>query len=144
MAGTEKGAEKVYGSAGGKSLGEPGNRGQLIQTDGRGFQKTQPEVPTAIRLFLDGGNGLYTVAITNANQVFELPQPGDEYTFIANGNTAFVLCGGLGVVATTAVGGYDFPIADAIYWRCRPQFTHVGFLGNATAGAITIIHHRRP
>jgi len=137
------GAENIYGGVG-VSPGKAGHRIHYMHVDGRGKLLTFPETADEIIPFLDGGNGVYTVAITNANQIFQLPAPGDEYVIIANGNTAFCRCGGAGVVATTAVGGYDFPIADAIYWRCRPPFTHIGFLGNATAGAITFIHLREP
>jgi hypothetical protein len=84
------------------------------------------------------------MAITNANQRFVLPHPGDEYIIVATGNTAYLRFGGAGTVATTAVGGYDIPIADAIYFRCRPPFTHICFIANATAGAITFIHLRNP
>ena len=141
MAGVNTGAENIYGGPG-VALGKAGHRIKYMQIDGRGKTLTLPELPADIRYFIDGGNGLYTVAITNANQVFEWPVPSDEYIIIANGNTAFCRMGGAGVVATTAVGGYDFPVADAIYFRCRPMLTHVGFLGNATAGAITFLHVR--
>lgn len=143
MGGVNTGAEKIYGGPG-VSPGSPDNRIRYKQIDGRGKALTLPETPPEIVPILDGGNGAYTVAITNANQIFALPVPGDEYVIIANGNTAFLRFGGAGVVATTAVGGYDLPIADAIYFRCCPPFTHVGFLGNATAGAITFIHLRNP
>lgn len=143
MSGVCTGGEDVYGGPT-VNPGNPDHRIQYLKIDGRGKQEVINEPPLDIVPFTDGGNGTYTVAITNANQVFQLPAPGDEYIIIANGNTAFCRCGGAGVVATTAVGGYDFPIADAIYFRCRPPFTHIGFLGNATAGAITFVHLRRP
>ena len=139
--GVNTGAENIYGGEGIAS-GKAGHTIHYNQIDGRGFQKTQPEVPPEPLVFIDGGNGAYTVAITNANQIYEFPVPSDRYVIIANGNTAFLRFGGAGVVATTAVGGYDLPIADAIYFECRPPFTHVGFLGNATAGAITFLHLR--
>ena len=139
----DTGAEHIYGGVG-VPPGKAGFRIHPKQIDGRGKTLTLPEMPAEIVPLFDGGNTSYTVAITNANQIFQLPAPGDEYVIIANGNTAFCRMGGGGVVATTAVGGYDFPVADAIYLRCRPLFTHIGFLGNATAGAITIIHLRNP
>jgi hypothetical protein len=137
------GAELVYGGPT-VPVGKATDRIKYERIDGRGIKLTRPEINPEVIPFIDGGNGVYTVAITNANQVFQLPVPGDEYTIICNGNTAFCRCGGAGVVATTAVGGYDFPVADAIYFRCRPPLTHIGFLGNATAGAITFLHHRTP
>ena len=143
MGGINTGAERIYGGPS-VSPGKAGSRTHYEQIDGRGKSLTIPEIPAEIIPFIDGGNGLYTVAITNANQIYELPAPGDEYTIIANGNTAYCRCGGAGVVATTAVGGYDYPVGDGIYWRVRPPFTHIGFLGNAAAGAITFIHHREP
>ena len=139
--GVNSGAENIYGGPG-VAPGKPGHKVHYEQIDGRGFKKTLPELPADTLVYADGGNTAYTVAITNANQIFELPVPGDRYVIIANGNTAFCRFGGAGVVATTAVGGYDVPIADAIYLECRPPFTHIGFLGNATAGAITFLHLR--
>jgi hypothetical protein len=143
MSGVNTGAEDIYG---GPTV-PPGKATHKIhyeRVDGRGHVLTVPQVTPEVLPFFMGGDGAYTVAITNANQVYELPVPGDEYIIVANGNTAFCRCGGAGVVATTAVGGYDYPIADAIYFRCRPPFTHIGFLGNATAGAITFIHLHTP
>ena len=139
--GTNTGAENIYGGP----LVAPGKAGHKIhynQIDGRGKTLTIPEVAPETLVYTDGGNGLYTVAITNANQIYELPVAGDKYVIIANGNTAYLRFGGGGVVATTAVGGYDLSIGDGIYFECRPPFTHIGFLGNATAGAITFLHLR--
>jgi hypothetical protein len=139
MGGVNTGGEDIYGIN-----GRPDHRIHYEQVDGRGKPMNLPEMPHEVKKITDGGNCSYTVAITNANQIFPLPVPGDEYTIIANGNTAYCRMGGGGVVATTAVGGYDFPVGDGIHFRCRPGFTHIGFLGNATAGAITFIHHREP
>jgi hypothetical protein len=143
VSGVCTGGEDVYGGPT-VNPGNPDHRIQYLKIDGRGKQEVINEPPLTAIPFADGGAGAYTVAITNASVVYALPFPGDEYVLIANGNTAYCLCGGAGAVATTAVGGYDFPIMDGVYFRCRPPFTHIAVIGPATAGALTFLHLRVP
>ena len=70
-AGVNTGAERVYGGPT-VSPGSPDKRIHYELVDGRGVKMTLPEVTPDPVQFADGGNGTYTVAITNANQVFQL------------------------------------------------------------------------
>lgn len=139
MAGVCTGGEDVYGGPT-VNPGNPDHRIQYVKIDGRGKQETLNEPPAESVPFVMGGAGAYTMAIGAASVVYQLPFPGDEYIIIADGNTAYCLCGGAGAVATTAVGGFDFPVADGVHFRCRLPFTHVAVIGPAAAGSLTFIH----
>jgi hypothetical protein len=143
MGGVNTGAERIYGGPT-VNPGKPDHKIHYERINGRGQPLTVPEYTPELVPFAHGGDGAYTVAITNASVIYQLPFPGDEYIIVANGNTAYLRCGGAGTVATTAVGGYDFPIMDGVYFRCRPPFTHIAVIGPATAGALTFIHLRNP
>jgi len=146
MGGVNQGAENIYGGPA-MPPGRPTYRLQREQVDGRGKQLTIPEMPPEIRQYMDGGAGAWTYAISNVNTTVQLPVPGAEYRIVVMGNTACCLYGGAGAVATTAAGGFDFPVADAVWTpKHRPTDTHLAFIGvaGAPAGTISILLMREP
>lgn len=75
-----------------------------------------------------------------ASAIYTLPVPGDLYTIIVKGGTAYLLGGNGAQIATTEIGvGFTMTVDDQYSLTVRLRGPTIAYLG--TSGWISFLHH---